>query len=301
MKLTLERNKLNAVSFPALPYIPVYSLLATSSDVLPVESRRYCSIQLPVDDLNRLAGQTVTFSTWVLPSIESAVCFRITPRDIVGELTDISVTYHSPQVCPVIPGQWQRISVTATLDGIKSTTPRIDTEALFQIFLSDTAMTDMSSPPLTGQFEFALFQVEYGDTATDFEYRPDNVEFAMCQQFFRTSNVGSRNVGTLSRYAIPAIAETTGSLTGVRWDMPMKRTPNIRLFGIDGVEGSLSANNGGSDGNVTGFAPGTISETGFGRVVGPAVLTVGRAYRYLYDAEAELSQVGYTGTTENEE
>lgn len=175
-----------------------------------------------LEDARTLAGQSITISYWAKASASTTITARFdqdfgsggSSRAANGGLSNTITT------------SWNRYSSTFTVSSVSGKTFGTGSYVEFFLYYPNTAGITV---------ELAGIQIESGLSTTPFEYRPQQIELAMCQRYFqRISNAGSSA-------AYVTIAETfcsTGGWYGVRQlIVPMRVAPiSISYSGISMYE-----------------------------------------------------------------
>jgi hypothetical protein len=129
-------------------------------------------------------------------------------------------------------------------------------------------------------------QLEVGDTATDFEHKPYGVELAECQRYYINSTT---DLTTAIWYALPGCfwvdAEDFAS-GGYVFPVTMRASPTVTLHVLGDTGVIKSTNSGGqvSKSVTSGF----VSIYGIGSVFHGGGYNVGRPYKAMFTASAEL-------------
>lgn len=85
---------------------------------------------------------------------------------------------------------WQKFVVVVDVPSITGKTLGTDGNDYLQLKFGSGS----NNIPAARVFDLAQVQLEQGDTATDFEYRPIGEELALCQRYFQTSIVQQRDI-----------------------------------------------------------------------------------------------------------
>ena len=130
-----------------------------------------------VEDVTRFDGQTVTLSFYAKADAAMDVDVRFIQDFGTGGSPSSDVTLTETVS---IGTSWAKYTVTKTMGSLSGKT--LGTDGVHTSFLSLNFEFQSTS---TFTFEGALFQLEYGDTATPFEHRSYGDELAKCQRFFQ--------------------------------------------------------------------------------------------------------------------
>jgi hypothetical protein len=129
-------------------------------------------------------------------------------------------------------------------------------------------------------------QLEKGNQATPFDFRPYGTEFQLCQRYYQapcgtsTSGIGQGGIGTF--YAVT----TSEAFNTINFPVPMRATPTVTFYNGAGVSGG--AHGLGSAGDITGVTLDRLCPQGLGRMLKNAGLTAGYMYAIIFQASAEL-------------
>jgi hypothetical protein len=109
-------------------------------------------------------GETVTLSVWVRSNTSNAHLFHYDNTAVIAS---------SPHTGG---GNWEKLTITTTLDVDKASI-----EALLRVSTSTNSNIAITS----GDYiESAMWQLELGSVATDFEHRSYGEELALCQRYY---------------------------------------------------------------------------------------------------------------------
>jgi len=162
----------------------------------------YINLLQQFEDLQKLKGQSVTFSAWVKSNNTNAKL--VLHRD--GSNAQTATTPHTGG------GGWELLTATVTL----ATT--ITSVGLYCGILANA--TGNVSITSGDYFEMAFVQLELGSVATDFEHRSYGEELALCQRYYQINNNGMGRFNSSGN-------NWAGSL-GIK--SPMRATPSLTLL-----------------------------------------------------------------------
>ncbi|SDK77540.1 hypothetical protein [Stenotrophomonas pavanii] len=189
-----------------------------------------------------LAGKTVTVSMLVRASSATKIGMEFEMTFGTGGSPSASIVGNS-QLVTGITGGWQRISRTFTLAGIAGKTFGTTTEGYLSLILWLDAGSNWDARAAgvgrqTGDFQFSNIQIEVGSVATDFEQRPDALELALCQRYYRKSFPTAVVPANNSNYCLhrPATAyNSQGLRASIEFGTTMRVAPAVTFYG--GSEG----------------------------------------------------------------
>ena len=161
-----------------------------------------------VEGINLISGETYTVHCYIRTNSASARLRTYRLDGVAGLQTD------------PIPsdGEWHKAELTTTYSG--SINPEIGA-----IIYGDEAGASISAGDYV---EFALVQLEVGDTATPFEHRSYGQELALCQRYYwRPMSKGAASVPILRGYVVNG----TQIGTTVMFPTTMRAAPSIHVLG----------------------------------------------------------------------
>jgi hypothetical protein len=126
-----------------------------------------------LEDVRTLAGQTVTVSYWAKASASTTIITRF-DQDFGSGGSSRAANGGSSNT---ITTSWARYSSTFTVASISGKTIGSSSYIEFFLYYPNTAGITV---------ELAGVQIESGLFATQFEYRPQQIELAMCQRYFES-------------------------------------------------------------------------------------------------------------------
>jgi hypothetical protein len=137
-------------------------------------------------------------------------------------------------------------------------------------------------------------QLEKGNTATSFDYRPYGTELALCQRYYEKSYDYSQVPGitvdnTIGGYGIAG--NTTLIPAAVYYKVPKRITGNtVTIYAYDGTSGTISSYNSTGNMGATGCTFNKVGETGFTGITktGGTNFTAGNYYWWNWTSSAEL-------------
>lgn len=179
-----------------------------------------------------------------------------------------SVTTHA------LTTSWQRFTVTATIPSVSGKTLGTNNDDHFQLYFWFEAGSNFNSRTnslgnQSGTFDIANVQLEFGDTATDFEQLPMSTIIEQCQRYYYKSYGLTTNPGTItSNGALECIIATPNTfLVDLCESFPtrMRATPSMTWYststgtinrvrnGTTSADLTVSTSNNGQGETNTGF------------------------------------------------
>ena len=196
-----------------------------------------------VEGLQRFSNKTVTLSFWAKSddpeymSVEFVANFGTggTPSTIIQAIgvTKVATT-----------ASWVKYSVTAELPSMLSSIFGTNNDSHLDVnfWYSASSVSNLRTDTLgqqIGVFYLSNVQLEFGDTATDFEYRHPAEELALCQRYYETGSGG-----------IPKVANMLGDnilrVSAIPFKVTKRRVPDMTIgtltpSGHDGTPGTINA------------------------------------------------------------
>jgi hypothetical protein len=232
-----------------------------------------------VEDVRTLLGKTVTFSFWAKANVATTIS-QVYGATWYGSGGSSGVGFGNFSGIS-IGTTWAKYSFTATVEsGIGKTVGTNNFTEL--VFKFATAMGNIV-------VDIWGVQLEVGNTSTNFEQRPQQVELAMCQRYFQSSfPIG---VAPQTNYAPGMVFVQTANNSifgGMPFPVPMRTTPSFITYNPYAVNSSWRAY-----GTNTDVALSSISANGnmgisFITPVNTSAVTTSNAVHGHWAASAEL-------------
>lgn len=191
---TLSRISLSPEDFGASVYSPQYALRAV---VNPSGSAAaFSTIQHRVENLARFSARTMTVSFWVRVSNPGQkVVFEVSIDTGAGGSVPAGVQVNNigTQTFTIASANvWTYVTKTFVMPSLRTVTiANPDLSSLrFNLWLSsgtDNSGRNNAIGIQNGTFDFAMLQLEYGDTATNFEVLPIPLVLSLCQRYYEKS------------------------------------------------------------------------------------------------------------------
>ena len=185
----------------------------------------YGLFQQPIEDVTKLAGQTVTLSFWAKADASKNIATEFRKAFGSGGSTAVSgigVTTHA------LTTSWQKFTTTVDLPSISGKT--IGANNFLQIIFWLEAGSDFNSRSnslgnQSGTFDIAQVQIEKGPVATAFEQRHIAQELALCQRYYQVLE----NCSSSDWASIPGILF---GMETIPFPTNMRTIPNETFSGV---------------------------------------------------------------------
>ena len=199
----------------------------------------HVGITQTIEDYEKLAGQTVTYSAWVKANTAVQIwVYEFGTANIFSFSEN-----HSGN------GEWEKLTVTHT-------------------FLSNNSISSVityittygNTTPTNGYHISTQHQLELGKVATPFEHRSYGEELALCQRYYQRSNADLSDVASHTTFSGDVTSDQV-YYTQQNFAVPMRDQPSITLSNSGAVNfgpRSTSINNVGfrTQGTATGSGRG---------------------------------------------
>jgi hypothetical protein len=146
-------------------------------------------VQQRIEDVRTLAGRTVTISFKARASVDD---FRIGVELQQSHGTGGSSARDSIGASVVLDTLWRWHQVTMDVPGLAGKTLGPDSYLQLSFWLdagADFGGRAFAAGQKSGSVQLAEVQIEEGDTATDFDRRPEALELLLCQRYYETVDV----------------------------------------------------------------------------------------------------------------
>ena len=168
--------------------------------------------------------------------------------------------------------------------------------------LSETWTSNTNGNRAVGQTNFAVtstelyftgIQLEAGQTASEFEFLPFDINLSRCNRFYTTSQgvdeFGGFSSGDENAIFAGRIGAFSNQPVHVRFPVRMRTTPTITLYSLAGTSGNISntTTTAGSHGSNDTASTARVSESGLGYITGFGG-SDGQGLAFQYEADAEL-------------
>ena len=152
------------------------------------------SLVQKIEDVTRFDGQTVTLSFYA--KADAAMDMDVSFIQDFGTGGSPSPDVAFTETVS-IGTSWTRYTVTKTLGSLSGKTLGTD-----GVHTSCLIFNIDFKPTSTFTFEATLFQLEYGESATEFEHRPYGTELQLCQRYFEAYPIidGGQQVALILLY-----------------------------------------------------------------------------------------------------
>ncbi len=140
------------------------------------------SLEHKIEDVTATAGREVTYSFWAKGTNPGGGALSVTSLQNFGTGGSPSTTVETVEDATItLTADWTRYTVTFTPTSVTGKTLGTDGNDFFAIRLGQPA-TDDSADAYT--WDYSNAQLEFGDTATDFEYVNPADQLARCKRYF---------------------------------------------------------------------------------------------------------------------
>ncbi|MGG2103222.1 hypothetical protein [Stenotrophomonas sp. NRRL B-14846] len=146
-------------------------------------------VQQRIEDVRSLAGRTVTISFKARSSVDD---FRVGVELQQSYGTGGSTARDSIGASVVLDTLWRWHQVTVDVPGLAGKTLGPDSYLQLSFWLdagTDFGARAFAAGQKSGSVQLAEVQIEEGDTATDFDRRPEALELLLCQRYYETVDV----------------------------------------------------------------------------------------------------------------
>jgi len=146
-------------------------------------------VQQRIEDVRSLAGRTVTISFKARSSVDD---FRIGVELQQSYGTGGSTARDSIGASVVLDTLWRWHQVTVDVPGLAGKTLGPDSYLQLSFWLdagTDFGARAFAAGQKSGSVQLVEVQIEEGDTATDFDRRPEALELLLCQRYYETVDV----------------------------------------------------------------------------------------------------------------
>ena len=184
-------------------------------------------IEQRIEDVNTLAGETITISFWAKYTSNAPTSFNVQGNQNFGSggSTGVNFTFATGQT---LTTSWQKFTVTGTVPSISGKTVGSGSHLVIRPVLNTNNETF--------DYQIAQVQVEKGSVATDFEILPIYLVNQLCYRYYQYANTGGR-------YVINGALQSTTEFRGlIPSTTTMRTTPTVSLG-----TSQVLVNNGGYD------------------------------------------------------
>jgi hypothetical protein len=243
------------------------------------------------------AAEQLTVSFWVKANVTGTYIARIYDAD---NTRGVSASYTVSA-----SATWERKTITFPAD----TTGAFDNDNAssleFQFFLAtgtdyasgtlQTTWSTSSNNIATGQTNLASatsnywqitgVQLEVGDTATPFEFKPFGEELKECERYYEKSYSYATAPGTSTVNSAYNVSGPTANLPGTRWRTHKRAAPTCAIYHWNGTANQVYRVSDAAAISVTGGFQ-AIGDTGASEIIIASASS--NSYIYHYTASAEL-------------
>ena len=255
-----------------VPHNPTYYHRGSSG------STEWYGLKQKVENVAITAGREVTLSYWA----KGSSAFTNAPYRGQNFGSGGSSEVNAALSTASITTSWARYTHTFTLPSISGKT--VGASNYMQINLVRANVNNIT-------IDLANCQLEFGDTATDFEQRSYGEELALCERYYETSMThgdlsqyqGQQPVAGLASATYGATASSAGGRQFRTWK---RATPTVTIYHQDGTSGAVYRID--NAGKITGVSASHINQNGFLFVTKSSGFNSGYYYYYGITVDAEL-------------
>lgn len=221
----------------AVPGAPVFYQRYSIDSVDPA-AQAYAVYFQRIENLRQFAGKTITTSWYARGNVARFMSLEVLLE--YGSGGSATENIIAPDRKSVGTG-WQRFSQTMTVPSMAGKVHNLNNSAFTIHFWlaagpdSDFQMRSAGMPNTAGYIDIACIQVEEGDQATPYEFRPDAIELMLCQRYFEKSYDWDTPPGTSTELGREAHysnnAPGVAHIVPVRWKVPKRATPSLLAYG----------------------------------------------------------------------
>lgn len=212
-------------------------------------------MQTILEDVRTLQGAEVTLSFWAKADAAKSIATEFTQDFGTGgspstAVNSVGVTTHN------LTTSWQKFSTTITLPSISGKTLGTDNNSNTRLAFWFDAGSNFDSRTnslgqQSGTFDIANVQLEFGDTATEFEYVSPADQLARCQRYFErftasaSTTVASGYFRTTTSFRAPfrfgpkrdapSISASSGSALTIIYDSTSVASTAFTVSGGTGI------------------------------------------------------------------
>ena len=276
--VTRESFALGQTDVPNNPkyfYRNVVSSVAGAANLIAAEFH--------IEDVNKFSGKEVTLSFWAKADASKNIATSFLQSFGSGGSPSPAVSAISPATHSLTTS-WQKFTTTATMPSTSGKTLGTNNNDLFDItFWFDAGSNHDASTNSLGQqsgtFDISNVQLEFGDTATEFEYVSPADQLARCQRYYQRSGGELQDV-PMTHYT------STSRNCRIFTHIPMRAAPAVTVSDIELYENGTNIT-----GTITGGSNLSITTDSWTRTISNSVTTNqgGAALMYCsWTADAEL-------------
>ena len=239
----------------------------------------------PIENVQTLAGQTVTVSFWAKADTSRALSIQLRQDFGSGGSSNVDTSGAGA----TLTTSWARYTNTITLPSISGKT--IGTGSALRLFIYVPGNT-------TQTIDLWGVQVEAGSVATPFTTASGTLqgELALCQRYYQKSYdqaIAPATNGNENNEIMVFINGSVGATTvygKVYFQTSMRSAPSVTIYALDGTINAVTANNSGAtQANNTGNAV-WVGQGGYSiyNNTGSSITGASTGFKWHYVASAEL-------------
>jgi len=242
-----------------------------------------------IESVRTLAGQNAVLSFWAKADISRDIAVEFVQSFGTGGAPSANVTGIGVTTI-TLTASWQKFTVAVSIPSISGKTLGTTNDGFLQVYTwldagSDYNARTNSLGQQSGTFDIAQVQLEPGSVATEFEYRSEAEELALCQRYFEKSYDVKVVPGTASNSngAVIARAPATAADHHIRFSVSKRSAPTMAGYStVTGAAGYWRDASTAADIAVSFFLLGENGADGY------VTLGDGSQYQGHWTADAEL-------------
>lgn len=218
-----------------VPYEPTYFHRMVVNSV--TGAANYALLEQPIESVRTFANTVCTLSFWAKADTYKNMAIEI--QQSFGTGGSASVFFYVGS-CN-IDMNWKKYVFTFTMPSITGKTVGTSSDDSCMLHFWLDAGTDLNSRTgnldhQSGVFDIAQVQLEAGPTATTFERRPPQTEFALCQRYYQNSS------SIVSGYAYAAVVYHANIYNSHIFPVSMRRAPTMSIIPTGGTVSDVQPN-----------------------------------------------------------
>lgn len=244
-----------------VPHNPTYYYRQVTGSTEWYETRQ------KIENVALTSGREVTLSYWM----KGSSAFTNAPYRVQNFGSGGSSEVSAALTTASVTTSWAKYTQTFTLPSVSGKT--IGASSYLQIHILRANLNNIT-------VDIANVQLEYGNTATDFEQRSYGEELALCQRYYHQIYPmnGSSYASVLGFNQNEAVGHNPFPTT-------MRASPTITLYGWSNSSGNIHRL---GSGDISGITIGQKDEHAITQVSKTGSLDAGVLYGFAYKADAEL-------------
>lgn len=244
----------------------------------------------PIEDVTKSSGKTFTLSFYAKADGNKNIAVEFKQVFGVGGSAQISNINTTTFALSTV---WQKFIVTTTFPSISGKTVGTNNYFTFNIWFEAGSSFNSRTNSLgqqSGTFDIAMVQLEEGTKATQFEYRPDQVELALCQRYYQCAISSHAAVSERAYHERAVVAGTYVFTTKPIYFPPMRTVPTLTYYaGANRTSGTQVVVNNTATSGWASYGSGLASTpNGFIMLYKTVTAAVSDIIAFDYELSAEL-------------